>query len=340
MKAVNNIDEAGGAHCRRKRAWSARTPLLPLLMLVASLPSFGSADVINGFDLRDLDVDRSLVRSGGPPRDGIPSIDDPVFQGSAGADAWLRDDDRVLGLTRGGDVRAYPIRILNWHEIVNDRVDGEPLLVTWCPLCGSGVAYDPRVPRHVDGLVFGVSGLLFNSDVLLYDRTTESLWSQLEHRAVSGPLRGTVLETLFLRDTTWADWRARHPDTKVLARPRFPDGRLRAEYGRNPYAGYVLDRNLMFPVGARDRRFHPKEEVFGLVVDGTAVAWPFSELERMKTPRQDAVAGHDVLLHFDPEHRSAWATDMDGAPLVGQQALWFAWYAFHPGTEVRRAERD
>lgn len=321
----------------RKLAREGGMRLAAALLLLSALPVLAASDVLNGFDLRDLDVDRSLVRAGGPPRDGIPSIDHPVFQGSAGADQWLRDDDRVLGLTMNGEARAYPVRILNWHEIVNDRVGDEPMLITWCPLCGSGVAYDPRITGHVDGLTFGVSGLLYNSDVLLYDRRTESLWSQLEHRAVSGTLRGTRLAAVLLRDTTWADWRAQHPGTKALARPRYPDGRMRADYDRNPYEGYVLDRQLMFPVGARDRRFHPKEEVFGLAVGGEAVAWPFSELERMTTPLEDQVGGRRVIVHFDPEHGAAWATGPDGEPIFGQKAFWFAWYAFNPETQVRLA---
>jgi hypothetical protein len=318
----------GGAHV---------AALLLILLLAGAAPLSDARDTLNGFDLSDLRVERDLVRSGGPPRDGIPSIDQPVFQGPQGADRWLEDDDRVLGIVVDGEARAYPVRILNWHEIVNDRIGDTPLLVTWCPLCGSGVAYDPRIEGHDGPLEFGVSGLLYNSDVLFYDRATESLWSQLEHRAVSGPLAGARLETVFLRHTSWGDWRERHPQTRVLARPRFADGRLRAEYDRNPYEGYVLDRRLMFPVGARDRRFHPKEEVFGLELDGIAVAWPYSALQRAETPLRARVGDRTVIVHYDARARSAWATDADGTPLIGQQAFWFAWYAFHPETEVRLA---
>ncbi|MCK5440086.1 MAG: DUF3179 domain-containing protein, partial [Gemmatimonadetes bacterium] len=153
--------------------------------------------------------------SGGPPRDGIPALMSPAFE-LAGEVEWLRPQDRLLALERDGEAKAYPLRILNWHEIVNDDVGGEPIVVTYCPLCGTGMAFDPHVGDQ--RLDFGVSGLLYNSDVLMYDRQTESLWSQIEREAVTGTLRGERLELKPLIHTTWAHWREQHPNGLVLSR--------------------------------------------------------------------------------------------------------------------------
>lgn len=191
------------------RLWSVL-----LASALVTQTAISSADSLNGFSLGNLSVSRDRVARGGPPRDGTPALSDPAF---VAADATrLDDDDRVLGLTRGDVAKAYPIDIMNWHEIVNDRVSDEPVLVTYCPLCYSGMAFDARI----DGKrrMFGVSGLLYNSDVLLFDRGTESLWSQIAGKAVSGPLQGTELKPIALAHTTWADWKHRHPDTLVLSR--------------------------------------------------------------------------------------------------------------------------
>ena len=314
---------------RRRCRWMAL-----LLVLSGPGPHSLAAERVNGFDLSGALVERELIRRGGPPRDGIPSIDDPTFTGADGANRWLDDDARVLGIELDGVTRAYPVPILDWHEIVNDRIGDRPLLVTWCPLCGSGVAYDPRLPEAPRGLEFGVSGLLYNSDVLLYDRSTDSLWSQLRHEAVAGPLRGTRLETVLLEHTSWKRWRSLHPETRVLARPRTPDGRFLRDYSVDPYEGYRLDRRLMFPVGTQDRRFHPQEVVLGIAFEDGAMAWPLTELAGAELPVRTRVGGREVLVHYDPDSETAWLTGADGARLVGQRAFWFAWYAFHPRTEV------
>jgi hypothetical protein len=147
------------------------------------------AQTLNGFDLKGASVPVQAIERGGPPKDGTPAIDRPRFVPAARA--ALADADRVLGVARGGVARAYPVRILHWH-VVNDRIGDQALAVTYCPLCGTGVAFRARL---ADGdASFGVSGLLDNSDVVLYDRRTESLWSQLLAEAVSGPLKGTKLD--------------------------------------------------------------------------------------------------------------------------------------------------
>ena len=299
--------------------------LLAVLLAVILYATAGSET--NGFDLEGSLIPLEGIELGGPPRDGIPSIDDPVFV-NADAATFLDDGDRVLGLFRGGEARAYPIGILNWHEVVNDHIGGEAIAVTYCPLCGTGVAFDADGERS---RTFGVSGLLYNSDVLLYDRETESLWSQLMMQAVSGPEIGKRLEPLPLHHTTWQAWRERHPNTKVLS----TETGFARDYKRNPYAGYANSEDLYFSMSARSRRYHPKEQVLGLEIDGRHKAYPFVELARQGSPVLDDHVGETpVRILFDAEQRSAMALDAEGQALPAVTSFWFAWYAFHPEGDV------
>jgi len=171
------------------------------------------------------------ILSGGPPKDGIPSIDKPMFKGVAeGKD--LTDKDPVIGLVIAGDARAYPLRVLTWHEIVNDTVGGVPVTVTYCPLCNSAIVFDRRVAGQV--LDFGTTGKLRNSDLVMYDRQTESWWQQFTGEAIVGALTGTELKMIPARLESFAEFKARHPDGKLLV-PNNPHLR---DYGRNPYVGY------------------------------------------------------------------------------------------------------
>ncbi|MBI5718728.1 MAG: DUF3179 domain-containing protein [Burkholderiales bacterium] len=288
------------------------------------------AQSLNGFDLKGALIPLEAIEQGGPPRDGIPSIDQPRFVSAARS--GLADGDRVLALARSGVARAYPVRILNWHEVVNDQIGSEAIAVTYCPLCGTGMAFDARVGGSAASS-FGVSGLLYNSDVLLYDRGSESLWSQLLEQAVSGPLKGTKLKPVPLTHTSWADWRARHPRTEVLSTDT---GHVR-DYKRDPYAGYDNVARLMFDVQHRDDRLPAKEWVLGLRAGGQAKAYPFSALAQRVDAQgrlQDRLGGVPVQIRFDRTHRSAEAFDAAGQPLPSVMAFWFAWFAFHPKTEV------
>ena len=204
-------------------------PVLILLAIGYTLACVGGP-IRNGFDLSDALISATEILPGGPPRDGIPAIDKPKFINAAEVD-YLADDDRILGVFRNGVAKAYPIRILNWHEIVNDRLQDEAVAITFCPLCGTGMAFQARVDGQAK--LFGVSGLLYKSDVLLYDRETESLWSQISRQAVSGPMKGQRLAMVPTSHTTWADWRERHPDTQVLSL----DTGYSRNYNRNPYEG-------------------------------------------------------------------------------------------------------
>lgn len=188
-----------------------KTGLISLAMILGfSLPAVSVE--LNGFQLDGASVPVAEVHRGGPPRDGIPALDHPIFIPASKA-KFLRDDDFVLGVAIGDFVRAYPISILNWHEVVNDHFGTEAVAVTFCPLCGTGMAFSARVDGRE--LSFGVSGLLYNSDVLLYDRQSKSLWSQILAEAVAGPMKGHKLEFLPTAHTSWLQWRTRHPLTEV-----------------------------------------------------------------------------------------------------------------------------
>jgi len=173
------------------------------------------------------------ILSGGPPKDGIPAIDKPTFK-PVTDDKELTATDPVIGLAIAGDARAYPLRILIWHEIVNDTVGGLPVTITYCPLCNSAVVFDRRLSPHV--LDFGTTGKLRNSDLVMYDRQTESWWQQFTGEAIVGTLTGSELKMLPARLESFADFRARHPEGKVLV-PNDPGKR---SYGRNPYVGYDI----------------------------------------------------------------------------------------------------
>ena len=279
------------------------------------------------FDLTRHSVPLDQLVDGGPGKDGIPAILTPKFVTISDA-TFLRDEDRVLGLTRGTEARAYPIKILNWHEIVNDTIGGKAVVVTYCPLCGTGMAFEAEVQgrRHT----FGVSGLLYQSDLLMYDHQTKSLWSQIGMHAVAGPLMREKLTPIFLEHTIWRDWRAAHPSTVVLSTST---GSFRS-YDRDSYAGYGDSSELFFDTTHVDSRYHPKEWVAGLEIDGVAKAYPFLELKKVTAPVADQVNGRHVTVRFNATSRSASVVDGQGHPIPSVTAFWFAWYAFHPNTLV------
>ncbi|MBT8435199.1 MAG: DUF3179 domain-containing protein [Gammaproteobacteria bacterium] len=288
-----------------------------------------SAGSSNGFDLSNATLPREQILHGGPPRDGIPALSSPKLIAAIDAD-YLRPTDRVVGITLKDQPRAYPIAILNWHEIVNDEIDGQRFAVTYCPLCGTAVAFDATIEgRPTD---FGVSGLLYNSDVLLYDRDTESLWSQILSESVAGARVGQKLTTLPISHTTWRDWLEQYPNTMVLS----DDTGHSRDYQRDPYAGYEESRHTYFAVNneAPDS-YHPKEIVVGLEVDGVYKAYPFIELDKQgKSQFSDNINGTRFDFAWDSANRSVTITDTGGQEVASIQGFWFAWFAFHPDTEI------
>jgi hypothetical protein len=283
------------------------------------------------FDLSRTTIPPEEIRGGGPPKDGIPALTDPEFIDASRAD-YLRPGDRVAGVVFDGEARAYPLRILTYHEIVNDEVGEVPVAVTFCPLCDSVAAFDRRTPEGVRE--FGVSGLLYNSNVLMYDRggEPEALWSQIESGAVSGPKAGQDLSALPVELTTWADWRARHPETRVLSQGT---GHFR-DYSQDPYGGYLDQPGLMFPVRPTSDQLPEKAKVLGVRgTNGTAKAYPLSAFAGADSPRtiRDEVGGKAITLRYEPEADSLRVVEADEG-LEWMYSLWFAWYAFHPETRV------
>jgi len=313
----------------KHQLYSSSIALKYLLVLVLWLCTSLNAQVKNGFDLKDALIPVDQIVSGGPAKDGIPAIDQPRFVQVADAD-FLQPDDMVLGLTRQGLARAYPLRVLNWHEVVNDQLESEAITITYCPLCGTGVAFDRRVKGRL--LSFGVSGLLYNNDVLLYDRQTSSLWSQMMAQAISGPMKGQRLTMVPVTHTTWSDWRHSHTQTQALS----TDTGHRRAYDRDPYAGYESSADVMFPLSFRSAGYHPKERVLGVQIGTQTKAYPFIELSKTNGVITDTLANTMLTIRFDHLAGRATVQASDGTQWPAVVGYWFAWYSFHPDTAVFR----
>lgn len=285
-----------------------------------------TAQDFKGFNLENSIIPLEDIRDGGPPKDGIPAIDHPKFL--AGSKSRLNNNSRILGVFHNDIAKAYPISILNYHEIVNDFFNEDPVVITYCPLCGSGIAFDAEIKGNAK--TFGVSGLLYNSDVLLYDRQTESLWSQLMYKSISGPMVGEVLTMLHTENTTWRKWQAKHPNTLVLS---YETG-FNRDYDKNPYPDYENSTSIFFPVSDRNSLFHPKEYVVGIEINGKFKAYPFSELEKSNGVVHETFQGKALKIVYDAEHKSAEIFNDSEKPIPSIINFWFAWYTFHPETEI------
>ena len=266
------------------------------------------------------------IQQGCAQRDCIPSIDKPKYVGVKDA-AHVTDEELVLAIAWKGYHRAWPARILDQHEIVNDFIAGTPIAITWCPLCGSAVG----VIRELDGRIteFGVSGLLYNSDLVFYDRLTETLWDQVEAKAIVGPLAGRELELVPVTMTSWDRWKNAHPDTVVLS----ADTGFLKDYSIDPYEKYRGSRRLMFPVSRKSNAIHPKTVVFGFEFADYKVAFTESFVQSSEGVRHE-VAGeyYDLSLGDDG---SVVMTDVNsGETYAPIRLYWFAWFTFHPDSEL------
>jgi len=258
------------------------------------------------------DFDRKAIYYATEP-DRIRAIDRPLFDAPQQASGLLRPSDLVIGLEHGGDAHAYPEKVLAVHEIVNDIVGGVPVAVTWCPLCRSATAFERRIGDRTH--LFGVSGLLYRGNLIMFDRTTGSLWSQLLGGAVTGPLRGTRLRPLSLVHETWASWRRRHPNAPVLSivrdteaarftRPGPEESTYGTDFSDGPYDGYATKVGYIFRT--RVRGLADGALVVGLVVGGDARAYELAPLRRARI-REDVVGDEPVLLvHADDD--ALWAS--------------------------------
>ncbi len=250
-------------------------------------------------DFTKTSVDLGEFLGGGPPKDGIPAIDAPVYETIADARAWLEDRSPVIALEVGGEARAYPLAILMWHEIVNDDLGGIPVVVTFCPLCNTALVFE----RELEGVVydFGTTGNLRFSDLVMYDRQTESWWQQATGEAIVGELTGKRLTFLPAQIVSLGDFAATHPAANVLSR----ETGYRRAYGRNPYVGYdTIDQNPFLFDGVVDGRLPPKERVVTIGEGETAVALPYSELRKVGVAAI-TVGDEPVVVFWRPGTASA-----------------------------------
>jgi uncharacterized protein DUF3179 len=299
----------------RSSGWVRIALVMPLLAAACtvSLPSspgsrsapadtgkqiaFGRAGWLTDFSKHSVPL--SEIESGGPPRDGIPPIDHPKFESVGVARTWLRSREPVIALTINGDHRAYPLEVLIWHEIVNDQVGGIPVTVTFCPLCDTAIAFDRRAAGRV--LDFGTTGNLRKSDLVMWDRQTQSWWQQATGTAIVGTLTGTVLSVLPAQIVGFVDYFKAFPGGQVLSR----DTGFDRPYGDNPYVGYdnVNQRPFLYS-GPIDGRLPPKERVVTVSIGGQDVAYPYSIMER-RLVAMDTLAGVPIAIFFDRYAASA-----------------------------------
>jgi hypothetical protein len=287
------------------RAGHALAALLLLVLLVHG-PTLAAgerfADEWPRTDFSKSLVDLDEIRSGGPPKDGIPAIDAPRFVSPEQAARWLDPLEPVLLVEVEGEARAYPLQILIWHEIVNDRIAGVPVAVTFCPLCNAGIVFDRRVGGIEGGtLDFGTTGKLRKSDLVMYDRQTESWWQQFTGEAIIGALAGRELTPVPAPVISFADARDAYPDLQVLSRETGHD----RDYGRNPYRGYDRVGNQPFLLDdPADPRLPAMERVLGVSHAGTHKLYPLSDL-RTSPVRNDQVGALPVVVLAVREKRSA-----------------------------------
>jgi hypothetical protein len=241
------------------------------------------------------------IVSGGPPKDGIPSLNHPRFVSVPEADTWLAPREPVVLLVEGEVAKGYPLQILIWHEIVNDDIGGRPVAVTFCPLCNTALAFDRRVAGRV--LDFGTTGQLRHSDLVMYDRQTESWWQQATGEAIVGEQAGRMLEVVNAPIISWQEFKAEYPTGLVLSRQTGFD----RPYGENPYAGYDDPKGspiASFFRGHRDDRLPPMERVAAVSIGGEDVAYPFSLLQRSKAIN-DRVGNVPIVVLWVPGTTSA-----------------------------------
>lgn len=238
----------------------------------------------------DWAIPRAEVYDGGPGKDGIPALEDPEFIPAQEAD-YLSDDELVIGFVSEGEARAYPLQILDWHEIINDRVGSVDIAITYCPLTGTGIGWN----RVVYGTVttFGVSGLLYNSNLIPYDRITGSNWSQIRLDCVNGTLKGTKVVTFPLIETSWLSWKLMYPHSTVVTR----NTGYNRDYGRYPYGNYRTQNHfLLFPVANSDERIPNKERVLGIIQSENVRVYRFTEFQDSVTVVHDNLMGKNLVV--------------------------------------------
>lgn len=254
-------------------------------------------------------IPKNQVLDGGPGKDGIPALENPENIGINGID-YLADDDLVIGFQFEGQVRAYPHKILDWHEIINDDLNGRKVAVTYCPLTGTGIAWS----RDINGEItsFGVSGLIYNSNLIPYDRLTDSNWSQIKLNCVNGSLSGEKINTYNLIETTWKTWKEMFPNSSVVT--------LNTGFNRNysqfPYDEYRTNNAMfLFPLSSKDDRLPAKDRVLGLIHNNIAKIYQFKLFENGTRIIEDKIVGKNVIVigNKDKNFIVAFENKLNGA---------------------------
>ena len=253
-------------------------------------------------------VNYGEIFSGGVPRDGIPPIDNPQFISIAEASVWLENQEPIFVLSYGGETKGYPLQIMTWHEVANDEIAGEPVAVTFCPLCNSAISFK----RTVDGTVydFGVSGKLRNSDLIMWDRQTESWWQQLTGESIVGELVGTQLEMIPTQLVSFGDFQTAFPDATVLSR----NTGFNPPYGQNPYRGYDTDQQPFLFADITDPRLQAVDRVVALTIGDAVKAYPYKVLKNENVV-EDTLNGQDLVIFWKAGTTSA----LDAGSIAGSR---------------------
>lgn len=278
------------------------TPLPPGTLLedadTSDLPNWTRSWGNTDFSRRTVNL--TEIISGGVPRDGIPPLDNPNYVAADVGDVWYEPQEPVIQVEIEGDARAYPLQIMTWHEIVNTELAGTSVSVTFCPLCNSAVAFDRNI-EGVDTLRLGVSGMLRNSDLVMWDNQTESLWQQITGEAIVGEMAGEQLTMLPAIIVSWETFKSTHPDGLVLSQDT---GHSRA-YGSNPYTGYDnIEQSPFLFRGETDDRHSPMIRVLGVEIADEARAYPFPDL-REQPVVHDELGGAPIVVFWEPGVTSA-----------------------------------
>jgi hypothetical protein len=273
--------------------------LLGTALAADGRPPFAIDDADWRTDFSRHTVPLEEIMSGGPPRDGIPPIDTPSFIPFSTADTWLQDREPVVAVHRNGMAKAYPLQVLIWHEIVNDTIADEPLTVTFCPLCNSAIAFKRQVGDTV--LDFGTTGRLRNSDLVMWDRQTESWWQQLTGEAIIGSLAGTQLEAVPASIVSYTAFKQTFPQGTVLSKATG----FRRDYGRNPYHGYDdIDSSPFLYRGSKDPRLRPMERVVAVTLNRVDKAYPYRVLVEKRVV-YDTIGDQRIVVLYSPGTASA-----------------------------------
>ncbi len=340
--------------------------LLAFFLIGCSNDTETDGALVNPPEIKDWLVPKDEVLNGGPGKDGIPSIDNPQFDQAKDVSSFF-DDELVVGIEYNGELHGYPIPILDWHEIVNDKIDDLAIAIMYCPLTGTAIGWERQIGSRV--FTFGVSGLLYNSNLMPYDRRTNSTWSQQRMECVNGSRIGDVPKTFILIETTLATWKKSFPDSKIMNGNTGFDRR----YSIYPYGSYRTNDQLLFPVAITDARLHPKERVLSVLINQSARAYRFNEQGSGTEVIHDVIEDIDIVVvrSADDNYNTAFLNpdrlnfqglsdklpaimidskknlyDLTGKIIEGPDkgaslskpvsmiGFWFSWPSFYPGIEI------